>query len=149
MPLQLKEALSEAGLERLKLAPRERQSRTIHVHHHGERVIKPKNLPENLFVVKCHKGLAALKYWLQSRKYNTFIDSTDKNGKPMFGLLWDYHIGQFPSPKRSERGAIIVLDRSMVKDVALILLNAASQETEYGKQWVQAQRAIWLYGRDA
>lgn len=103
--------------------------------------------PENLFVVRDHSGVAALKYWLQKRKYNTFIHSLDKNGKPLFGLLWDYHIGQFPSPSRRPRGAIIMLDRTFEKQVALVICGHAATETEFGKQWVQAQRALWMYGR--
>ena len=123
-------------------------ARTVHIQHH-----KPESVPvpppdtENIFVVKDGRGVAALRYWLQKRKYNTFIETQDKNGKKLFGLIWDYQLGRTPS-KRSERGLVLVLDRALEKKVALILLNWMAAETDYGRQWVANERNTWKYGRE-
>lgn len=144
--LTMKTALVDAGAD--ALVKRMAASKTLHVHHHHHKAKPaPAKNPENLFIVKCPAGLAALKYWLQGRKFNTFVETQDKNGKPLLGLLWDYHLGKFPSPKRTERGAVLVLNRDLTKDAALIVLNAMAEETEYGRQWKQAQRDLWKYGR--
>lgn len=119
--------------------------RTIIVEHHvrHEGTPKAQSHEENLFIVKCPAGLSALRYWLQKRKYNCFVDSADKNGKPTFGLLWDYHHGQFPSPKRSPRGVVLILDKKLQKQAALIILNWLASENDYTSQWKQAQRDLW------
>lgn len=124
------------------------QLKTIIVEHrHRQESPAPVQKGDNLFIIKCPKGLGALKYWLQKRKFNCFVETKDRNGKCLFGLLWDFHHGTFPSPKRSERGAILVLDRKLEKQAALIMINALGAETDYSKQWRQAQRDLYQYGR--
>lgn len=124
-------------------------TRTVIVEHRvrHEGTPKPQTREENLFIIKCPAGLSALRYWLQKRKYNCFVETMDANGKPMFGLLWDYHHGQFPSPKRGERGVVLILDRTLQKQAALIILNWMAAETAYSSQWKQAQRDLWQYGK--
>lgn len=124
-------------------------TRTVIVEHTVRHVGEPqKQRDDNLFVVKDHAGLAALRYWLQKRKYNTFTNGRDKNGKPLFGLSWDYELGRFPSGQRDKtRGAVLVLDRKLEQQTAMIILNWMSTETEYGKQWKQAQTDLWKYGK--
>lgn len=102
---------------------------------------------ENLFVIRNEAGLGALRFWLMSRKYNTFIESTDARGNPIMGLLWDYHLGRQPSPKRMERGLVVFWDKKLQKAGAQIILNHIAIENEYGKIWVSQQRDLWKYGR--
>lgn len=99
------------------------------------------------FIVKCSSGLTALKYWLQNQKYNTFVETTDKNGNPMYGLLWDYELGKFPSERRTHRGLILVLDKNLVIKAGLHVVNHMDIQTEYGKQFQKAQRDLYKYGR--
>lgn len=107
-----------------------------------------KNRPENFFVVQNKGDLYHLKGWLQCRKYNTFVETADANGKPMIGLLWDYHLGMFPSPSRGKRGLILVNDKSLLKPALLNTLNGLAVETDYGDCWSKKQLDMVLYGRD-
>lgn len=144
--LKLRNPLENAGAP--ALIERMRSGNTLHVHHHHRAPPAPpgKN-PENLFIVKCPSGLNALRYWLQKRKYNTFIHTFDKHGKPLFGLKWDYHFGRSVSVNQKERGAVLCLDQSFEKDVALIILNGLATEHEYDQQWKHAQIQLWKYGK--
>lgn len=145
--LTLKSALVKAKAE-YNLG-RMGEARTVHVTHtHKAAPPPPEKERTPFFVVRDGSGVAALRYWLQQRKYNTFIETTDARGKKLFGLIWDYQFGKSPS-KRSERGIVLVVDKNLHKTVALMLLNHAAAETDYGQQWVQNERINWKHGRDS
>lgn len=103
---------------------------------------------DNFFIVKNKSDLYQLKGWLQNRKYNTFVESQDKNGKPLIGLLWDYHLGSFPSPSRGKRGVILVSDKNLLKQTLINTINHISVECDYGDCWRKKQMDLVLYGRD-
>lgn len=102
---------------------------------------------ENMFVVRDMRGVKALKYWLQSRKYNTFVETIDKNGRPIIGLLWDYHFGCFPSEKRAPRGIVLCVDAGLLREAGLCVVNHLSIETQYGREWQKAQKDLYSYGK--
>lgn len=147
--LTMKHALEQAGADRMHIQPRKIMTASEIQKTYGrphKSVQRHKN-PDDIFIVKNGKGLSALKYWLRNRKSNTFVETLDKNGNPLFGLLWDYELGRFPSTKRKKRGAVVILDKALQKPAALIILSGMATETEYGKQWAQAQRDLWTHGR--
>lgn len=100
---------------------------------------------DNFFIVKNKSDLYQLKGWLQNRKYNTFVESQDKNGKPLIGLLWDYHLGRFPSPSRGKRGVILVTDKNLLKPSLINAINHLSVECSYGDCWRKQQMDLVLY----
>ena len=102
------------------------------------------------FVVHNTAGVCALKYWLQKdRPYNTFVETLDCNHNVLFGLLWDYEFGKFPSSNRKKRGVVVVLDETLVQRVALTILANMKINDDYGKQWAAAQRDLYKFGREA
>lgn len=124
------------------------QHRTITVNDLYKSAAPATGNPDNLFIIKDYSGIAALKYWLKNRQYNCFIKSKDKRGKTLFGLIWDYNLGSFPSPNRRERGAIIVLDDAYMKETALKIIAGMKVENDYAKMFRQAQYDLWKYGID-
>lgn len=100
------------------------------------------------FIVQDHAGVTALKYWLQSKKYNTFIETNDKNGNTLYGLLWDYDLGSFPSNKQSKRGLIVVIERNIGNKTGLVVANGMSTETEYGRLLKKSKHDLYTYGRE-
>lgn len=117
-------------------------------HAYKPRPIKKKTDAENFFIVKNKGDLSALKYWLAERKFNTFVESQDKFNQKLFGLIWDFELGKFPSTRRSKRGAIVVKKKELIKPVAFHILNTMSTENTFGEQWRAQQFQLWRYGRD-
>jgi len=132
----------------LKTVDMQQQGR---VYKEGVRVHRPAppRPDENRFIVKNKGDLQALKGWLVSKKFNTFVESKDGKGQQIFGLLWDYHLGMEPSPSRKERGLVLIKQSYLVQPVALAILNAMAIESEYGKIWQSQKVNLWKYGKDS
>lgn len=89
--------------------------------------------------LKKQEQIPDLRFWLNNKKFNTFVETKDKNGSPLIGLLWDYQLGRFPSMSRKPRGLILIRRADLVKPALLTVINGLSVECEYGKCWKKAQ----------
>lgn len=88
-----------------------------------------------LFVIRAPEALGALKYWLSTRRYNTFIESEDSVKNTLLGLLYDYDLGQMPSQRRKERGLITVWTPELVIPTTRVVLHYMDLNNEYARWW--------------
>lgn len=88
-----------------------------------------------IFVVRAPEALGALKYWLVTRKYNTFIESHDSVKNTLLGLIYDYDLGKMPSERRKERGLITIWTPELVVPAKRVVLHYLNLENEYARWW--------------
>ena len=92
-----------------------------------------------IFVVSEAESLRALKYWLCTRKYNTFIESLDATGNSVFELIYDNELGVPLPRRRKERGTIAVWEKTLIKPTAKIVLEKMIVDNPYSDWWRDAQ----------
>jgi hypothetical protein len=91
------------------------------------------------FYVREDHHLKALKYWLLTRKYNSFNQSLDSRGNTLLELIYDYEPGIHPSRRRKERGMIVMWKKSLFNSTIKVILNHMIVDNEYHHWWRDSQ----------